>query len=225
MDILDKNWLTSEPIDFEYKSYLILAYEQRIKENFNSYILYPHFDDLLNKLRESKKFIDKKKELNEQKKSIEKIDTVNYKLIYKSDISDQRIEDIEEIAQFAYKKFHNCYLLGEKKYIEVYTGLKIFDLQLIKKNIDIVGLIILQIKDFIKVYSYELIKLVDETEIVHGIHLKLIEERENSASYINLLRTGDVSVFLVKSKMDIDENSLTTILKKKLLNFLSTNLE
>lgn len=226
MDILDKNWLTSDPADFEYKSYLILAYEQKLKADFNAYILYPQFDDLLFKMKESRKFIDNKAMLNISKQSIEKIDSVNYKLIYKSDIADERIELLESIAKFAYSKFKSCYLLAETKFEEVYTDLKIFDLQLHKKTFDTIGLIILQIKNVLKIYSYELIKLIDDNEIIHGINLKLIEECQNSTSYINILRNQTTeNVFLVKTQLEIDDFSMTTILKKKMINYLSNNID
>ena len=47
MKKLEKDWLTSGLIDFEYKKYILLAYLQEVKGNFDSNKLYPHLSDLI----------------------------------------------------------------------------------------------------------------------------------------------------------------------------------
>lgn len=44
---LTKNWLTEKHIDFEYKKYLLLAYLQDVKKNFDSTRLYPWLAELI----------------------------------------------------------------------------------------------------------------------------------------------------------------------------------
>ena len=34
MEFLNKNWITENQIDFEYKKYMLLAYLQHVSENF-----------------------------------------------------------------------------------------------------------------------------------------------------------------------------------------------
>ena len=43
---LSKNWITEGIIDFEYKKYILLAYLQHIKSEFDERKLYPMLSDL-----------------------------------------------------------------------------------------------------------------------------------------------------------------------------------
>ena len=51
MTELSKNWLTEKHIDFEYKKFLLLAYLQKVKKNFNSTKLYPWLAELIEHYR------------------------------------------------------------------------------------------------------------------------------------------------------------------------------
>ena len=44
---LTKNWITEKHIDFEYKKYILLAYLQDVKKNFDSTKLYPWLSELI----------------------------------------------------------------------------------------------------------------------------------------------------------------------------------
>lgn len=222
---LNKNWLTSTPIDLEYKTYLILDYEQKIIEKFESYEIYPYFDDLLDKLIETKKFIENKHEIDNRQKTIIEVDVVNEKINYKNDIFDERIEVFENVAAFAYERFKKCYILGEAKFESVYKSIIIYDLKLMGNEINFIGKIIIQLSDTIKIYSYHFIKFIDKNEYVYGMNLDFIDQQNNSAKYINGLRTdNNENIFLLKIELpDMDNFSLMTIIKKKMINYLCAN--
>jgi hypothetical protein len=47
MSKLSKDWLTENHIDLEFKQYLLLAYLQEVKENYNSNKIYPYLSELI----------------------------------------------------------------------------------------------------------------------------------------------------------------------------------
>ena len=47
MKTLDKNWITENRIDFEYKKYILLAYLQEVNSQFEKQKLYPALSDLI----------------------------------------------------------------------------------------------------------------------------------------------------------------------------------
>ena len=82
MDILDKDWLFSEPIDYEYKKYKLLSainkYGSLIKEdNLYSFLL-----EIENRLEEIYKYKYEKNVLDDRMKILKGIDIENMSLLY-----------------------------------------------------------------------------------------------------------------------------------------------
>lgn len=223
---LNKNWLTSTPIDLEYKTYLILDYEQKIIEKFESYEIYPYFDDLLDKLLEAKTFIDNKYEIDNRQKTIIKVDIVNEKIVYKNNIFEDRIEIFEDVAAFAYKRFKKCYILGEAKFENLYKSIYVTDLNLNGAEINFSGLIVLDMSNRLKIYKYHLIKFIDNNEYCYGINLDLIKSIPSSTKCVDGIHSNSSeNIFLLKTEFaNIDDLSLMTIIKKKMINHLSRSL-
>ncbi len=103
MEVLEENWMTKGLMDFEYKKYILLAYLQKVKENFDSLRLYPFLADLafhyrnLVELKTNKALIHKKFPQELSKAEFKKL-----KLHYKELIQDDEIMTlIEEVLRFA----------------------------------------------------------------------------------------------------------------------------
>lgn len=103
MEVLEENWLTKGLMDFEYKKYILLAYLQKVKENFEGLKLYPFLSDLafhyknLVELKANKSVIFQK-----FPKEISKAEFKKLKLHYKELIQDDEVMSlIEEILSFA----------------------------------------------------------------------------------------------------------------------------
>ena len=83
MQFLNKNWITENQIDFEYKKYVLLAYLQHVSENFTEYRLYPYLSDLIEHYRNLKSLKDNKNHLyNLFPERMKGADLEQFKLIY-----------------------------------------------------------------------------------------------------------------------------------------------
>jgi hypothetical protein len=94
--------LTSDPLDFEYKKYMILAFEQKKNNLLNENRLYPSFIEIINQYNYVRDFIDDIQKIEDSNKEINFIDWINKKLIYKSKIKDENIDEVKEIAKYGY---------------------------------------------------------------------------------------------------------------------------
>lgn len=144
---LANDWLTKEPIDFEYKKYILLAYEKQKQKLCDRKFLYPSLSEILQHHKSITKFLSNCKKIEESSKKLKEIDFNKNQLIYESNIIDENLDELKEIAEFGklifeelmerFKIFYNIVekgikiqgyqydiLGGEDGYIELYHGLK-----------------------------------------------------------------------------------------------------
>lgn len=127
MQLLSDNWLTEGLNDFEYKKYLLLAYDRDLTKLLEEKKLYPHFDDIMDKLRIVDEFLHKIKYLEESKKEIDFFDIVNKRIVYHSTIKDNSMDTIKEVAK-----------LSKDMFVDLYIKYRDF-LDVVEKNILISG--------------------------------------------------------------------------------------
>lgn len=107
--MLDSDWISSAPIDFEYKQYKLLAYEQLLKEKIKSKKLYPVFLSLLENLKYANDFIKKIDDIKNAIKSPIGLDLKNQKVIYDYPMTDESVEEYLKIATFGYDIMNTIY--------------------------------------------------------------------------------------------------------------------
>jgi len=122
---LKQNWLTDGLIDFEYKKYVLLAYLNEVKENFDLQKLYPFLSDLVFHYQNLQLLKNNKKILYENfPKSLTKADFKKLKLSYKLVIEDDKMmKELEEIVGYSLPLFQNA--LNEGKDIYEYVESKV----------------------------------------------------------------------------------------------------
>lgn len=101
MQKLDNDWLTTNPVDFEYKKYLLLAYDQYNIKNYNEKKLYPHFDDIIEKIKIVNEFLSNVKCIENSKTIIESIDIKNSLIVRHSLVNDKSLDEVKLIAKFS----------------------------------------------------------------------------------------------------------------------------
>lgn len=101
MQMLENDWLTNDPIDFEYKKYKLLAYSQQQTKFYNQQKLYPNFLDVIEKMKIVNQFLGNVKLLEESKVQVKDIDWSSKKIIYESEINDVMLDEIKSIASFS----------------------------------------------------------------------------------------------------------------------------
>lgn len=114
MQMLENDWLTNDPIDFEYKKYLLLAYDQHHTKICDAQKIYPSFSDIVEKLKIVNQFLQNVKVLEESKLEIKDVDWLSQRIIYSSQIADRSLDEIKQTAVFSkdilvelYRKYRN----------------------------------------------------------------------------------------------------------------------
>jgi len=127
MKKLETNWLTNGLIDFEYKKYLLLAYLDSVKKEFNDKRLYPVFSDLIMHYNHLMQVKEHKKLVYEQfPQRISRADFNKLELVYQKIVEDdETMREIEEIVQFAAPRFDDVLQDGREIYDYIESNLEI----------------------------------------------------------------------------------------------------
>ncbi len=127
MNRLPADWLTKDLIDFEYKKYVLLAYLQSVKQNFQNRKLFPDLQDLQVHYKASGELVHQKKILKALfPKDVLGVDTSSFQLLFKEMENDLDVlKEIEEILQFALPQFEKALEAGEELQDEVNQFLEI----------------------------------------------------------------------------------------------------
>jgi hypothetical protein len=116
MDILDKDWLFSEPIDYEYKKYKLLSainkYGSLIKEDN----LYSVLLEIENRLEEIYKYKYEKNVLDDRMKILKGIDIENMSLLYEYPENSEYLQTIEILADESVEMLEKLYKFLREKW-------------------------------------------------------------------------------------------------------------
>lgn len=112
-------WLTSNPIDLEYKKYKMLAYEQKMMKQYKQRKIYPYFTDIVDKLAYVNDFLKNMVALEKSNMEIQKIDWLNQEIKYKSKINDNTFDELKSIAIMARDILSDLYIHFKNLYDEV----------------------------------------------------------------------------------------------------------
>jgi hypothetical protein len=183
MQFLNKNWITENQIDFEYKKYILLAYLQHVSENFTEYRLYPYLSDLVEHYRTLKTIKDNKQHLyNLFPGHLKSADFEQFKLIYERIVEDDSLmQEIESILDFSIPQMENYLKEGKKIYDFVEEKLKIYPVGVIPLNSEN-GYLLLKdgTNPETKVYEFHISIFENPVEKYRGIHLSYIRAYEKS---------------------------------------------
>ncbi len=183
MQSLNKNWITENHIDFEYKKYILLAYLQHVSENFTEQRLYPYLADLVEHYRNLRSIKENKQVLfNQFPGRLKAPDMEKFRLIYEKLVQDDSLmQELESILDYSIPQL-------EQKLKE---GKHIYDLIEEKLNIFPVGVMPLFNEDgylFLRsgastdtvVYEYHISIFENPVERFRGIQVSYITTYEKS---------------------------------------------
>lgn len=178
MERLDKDWITNGLIDFEYKKYVLLAYLQRVQNNFDQARLYPFLSDLIAHYEDVRSFKNRKTLLKSGfPKEITKIDLERLKLSYQAMTHDSELmEALEEIVEYALPEMKATLGLGKELYDTVESDLHIEPVGIVPLYKD-EGYVMLEMAPGKKtdIYQYKISKFMMSGEGFRSIYLKLIK--------------------------------------------------
>ena len=127
MTKLSSQWITDGIIDFEYKKYVLLAYLQHVRKEFNNQILFPHLAQVREHHDSSVTLKESQRSLSTHfPKDLTGIDPSQLRWIYRNIYHDStHLKEISDILEFAIPQFSQLMQEGESRYDEVKTSLTI----------------------------------------------------------------------------------------------------
>jgi hypothetical protein len=178
MEKLSKDWITNGLIDFEYKKYVLLAYLQQVRGNFNEVKLYPGLSDLLERYQDALTF-QKRKNLMKSgfPKEISRIDLEKLKILYQEMIEDSDLmNQLEEIVEYALPKMNDTLNLGKEIYEQVEAKLKIEPIGIMPLYMD-EGYLLMELGNSKQtdVYQYKVAKFSYSGEGYKSVYLEFME--------------------------------------------------
>jgi len=161
---LDKDWLTKDNTDFEYKKYILLSYLQSVSKHFDKKEIYPFLGDLIEHFRVLKDLIESKNKLTP--KELRAIDFEKLELIYTT-IEDDMFQDIEQLVVYALGEIQKIIIRGRKIYDEIEKNLMFDHVGILPTYFKEGFIIITTNKNYL--FSYKLNDL-----LIHNIPYKIV---------------------------------------------------
>ena len=161
---LDKDWLTKDNIDFEYKKYILLSYLRDINHHFDKKEIYPFLGDLIEHFRSLKDLMVNKNKLN--RKELRSIDFEKLELIYTT-IEEDMFKDLEQLIGFALEELQKIIIRGREIYDKIDNQLVFAPVGILPTYYKEGFIIITTDKNY--VFSYKLNEI-----LIHNIPYKIV---------------------------------------------------
>jgi len=236
MKTLSNNWLTEGLIDFEYKKYVLLAYLQEVKANFEAKKLYPVMSDLifhyqnLMILKENKQWIKNAFPERLTQPDFEKLQMVYEKIVE----DDEMMDEIESIISFSIPELQLRLADGKDLYETFESKMQISPIGLSPLCPDEGYLFVSEADSrMTRIYEYQITIFQNVQEKYRGVHTRFLEAQRRGLAntYENMKvdlikrfkKLPNPGAYLVESKieMPVDE-SLLPIAKRLLVKYVST---
>jgi hypothetical protein len=230
MKNLEKDWLTSGLIDFEYKKYILLSYLQGVRSSFDDRKLYPHLSDLVFHYQNLQSLKQNKELLFENfPGKIERADFEKLKIHYKKMVEDDSLmRELELILSFALPALKSTLNEGKSLYEYIEEQLEVEPIGVCPLYANDGYLLVNErLKKTTQVYQYQITVFESVEEKYRGIHTKYLETVEKTLSRtfeslkIELIRKypdlPNPATYLIDIKEDIPFHETAMPMAKRLL--------
>jgi hypothetical protein len=236
MEKLTENWITDKLIDFEYKKYLLLAYLQKVSDNFDAHKLYPFLSDLVMHYRNTISIKESKNAVyNTFPSKLKGADLEEFKLIYEKMVEDDALMgEIEQIIEFSIPQFEHYLSEGKKIYDFIESRVNISPVGIIPLKSD-EGYMILEdgSRDGTKVFEYQITIFNNANDKYRGIHTQyLVSYKRSLSNTYESLKTELIrshkkypnpATFLIESEIQLPlEETFLPLAKRVLVKYVST---
>ena len=153
MKILNPNWLTTKPFDYELKKYIFLSAYARFENAISNNQLFSTLNEIEYHLNKLYRLKYQKDELDEGRKIITGIDLDLMDLEYEYLDEDPDIEDIYKTIEFAIIKLENLHKELRSKWRAISDKIQITEIP-DRKPTKLRGIVFVSVDDHIKIYSY-----------------------------------------------------------------------
>ena len=228
MNVLDPNWLTIEPHDFELKYYKLLAAENTFNKILKDGGLISILDEVEDHLLEMYKIKHRKEEIDVNLRVLKGINLDTMSLEYEYPEGDKHIEDMYKLCDKAIDILEDIHKNVRVVFRLVEKSINITEIPDIKRTKKLGYALVKTPEDLMQIYSFKVPSLL--TENWKDLNLKYEGETVYDIRAISLFITkvqdesSDYRFFRcsVNSEFDMDERVLP-VLKFKLYNHLRAN--
>ena len=228
MNVLDPNWLTIEPHDFELKYYKLLAAENTFNKILKDGGLITILDEVEDHLLEMYKIKHRKEEIDVNLRVLKGINLDTMSLEYEYPEGDKHIEDMYKLCDKAIDILEDIHKNVRVVFRLVEKSINITEIPDIKRTKKLGYALVKTPEDIMRIYSFKVPSLL--TENWKDLNLKYEGETVYDIRAISLFITkvqdesSDYRFFRcsVNSEFDMDERVLP-VLKFKLYNHLRAN--
>jgi hypothetical protein len=225
MNVLDPNWLTIEPHDFELKYYKLLAAENTFNKILKDGALISILDEVEDHLLEMYKIKHRKEEIDVNLRVLKGINLDTMSLEYEYPEGDKHIEDMYKLCDKAIDILEDIHKNVRVVFRLVEKAINITEIPDIKRTKKLGYALVKTPEDIMQIYSFKVPSLL--TENWKDLNLKYEGETIYDIRAISLFITkvedesSDYRFFRcsVNSEFDMDERVLP-VLKFKLYNHL-----
>jgi hypothetical protein len=218
---LTLDWILKEPIDREYKEYVLLDYISKIENDIDNFIIYPTLQELSlhlansNSIKENLTYIDLKREPEEIDDEI-LVSDLEFKNITISDKNDGK--EIVKIAKMTHDTLKDFFLITKSIWSIIFESILIEldedSAQITEKNYKN-GIITFKYKDEYYVYEYKIKKLdrtSNEEKCMFKLKHKTLEPVRKPKNKV---------IFKAQLTQNFPlEGSLLSIVKRKIINYI-----
>jgi hypothetical protein len=228
MNVLDPNWLTIEPHDFELKYYKLLAAENTFNKILKDGGLISILDEVEDHLLEMYKIKHRKEEIDVNLRVLKGINLDTMSLEYEYPEGDKHIEDMYKLCDKAIDILEDIHKNVRVVFRLVEKSINITEIPDIKRTKKLGYALVKTPEDIMQIYSFKVPSLL--TENWKDLNLKYEGETVYDVRAISLFITkvqdesSDYRFFRcsVNSEFDMNERVLP-VLKFKLYNHLRAN--
>tara|TARA_B110000977_G_C11063983_1_gene487065 strand:+ start:431 stop:1117 length:687 start_codon:yes stop_codon:yes gene_type:complete len=228
MNVLDPNWLTIEPHDFELKYYKLLAAEKTFTKILKDGALISILDEVEDHLLEMYKIKHRKEEIDVNLRVLKGINLDTMSLEYEYPEGDKHIEDMYKLCDKAIDILEDIHKKVRVVFRLVERSINITEIPDIKRTKKLGYALVKTPEDIMKIYSFKVPSLL--TENWKDLNLKYEGETVYDIRAISLFiskvedESSDYRFFRcsVNAEFDMDERVLP-VLKFKLYNHLRAN--
>ena len=225
MNVLDPNWLTIEPHDFELKYYKLLAAEKTFTKILKDGALISILDEVEDHLLEMYKIKHRKEEIDVNLRVLKGINLDTMSLEYEYPEGDKHIEDMYKLCDKAIDILEDIHKRVRVVFRLVERSINITEIPDIKRTKKLGYALVKTPEDIMKIYSFKVPSLL--TENWKDLNLKYEGETVYDLRAISLFiskvedESSDYRFFRcsVNAEFDMDERVLP-VLKFKLYNHL-----
>lgn len=237
---MELNWILEEPIDFEYKQYIILDYIKKTGEKLEKFELYPSFQDLsihytsVCKVIENGQYITLKNKPEDIDDEILLSDLIYNPIIFKS---IEETEEILKIASFAKEKLQNLFMITKSLWSVVNETI---NLKLINSLDSLgfgIGYFFFNYGGEFYIYEYSFVP-IRENSPEHKCNIKLLYKGDEvdvesiiiergkhgiNGEYLEKINNYGIELPIFKISIDQEfplEGCLLSLMKRKVMNYI-----